>query len=96
MFVNLVQFPSIKPGKDIEFQEWFAWSNREFAGYPGFIGRRLLKPRNGGKYAAIVEHESYETFVAMQASPLHQKAHERVAPLFDGDPKPSFYDVIAR
>ncbi len=94
MFVNIVQFPPIKASKDSEFQEWFTWSNKELSKQQGFICRRLLKPRSGGNYAAIVEHESYETFIAMHNSPIHNEAYEKVAPLFAGNPVPSFYDVV--
>ncbi len=64
------------------------------AKYEGFIGRRLLKPREGGNYAAIVEHESYETFLAMHRSPAQAEASKRVKPLLDGEPKPEFYEVV--
>ncbi len=94
MFVNIVEFPPIRDGKDAEFREWFAWSNRELANYPGFIRRLLLKPREGGRYAAIVEHESFETFMAMHQSPDHDRIEERVSPLFDGQPTPRFYEVL--
>ncbi len=93
MFINFVQFPPIKPGKDAEFQQWFAWSSAEYAKHKGFIRRRLLKPREGGNYAAIVEHESYETFMAMHTSSTRAEARRRVDPLLDGKPKPSFYEV---
>ena len=62
--------------------------------YKGFIRRQLLKPRQGGNYAAIVEHESYATFQAMHASPSQAEASTRVQPLFDGEPKPEFYEVL--
>ncbi len=94
MFVNIVQFPPIAAGKDAEFREWFAWSNAEFAKHGGFISRRLLKPREGGNYAAVVEHESYETFMAMHTSPDQAKAAERVKALLDGSPSPRFYEVV--
>ena len=94
MFVNMVHFPPIKSGKDAEFREWFAWSNEEFAKHKGFIRRQLLKPREGGNYAAVVEHESYETFMAMHESPTQAEASKRVKPMFDGEPKPEFYEVV--
>lgn len=94
MFVNIINFPPIKDGKDAEFQAWFTWSNGEYAKHEGFIGRRLLKPREGGNYVAVVEHESYETFMAMHTSPTQAKALERVKPLFNGSPDPQFYEVI--
>ena len=94
MFVVIINFPPIKAGKDAEFQEWFSWSNKEFAKHKGFINRRLLKSLKDGSYAAVVEHESYETFMAMHNSPEHDEAGKRVAPLFEGKPNPQFYEVI--
>ena len=94
MFVVIISFPPVKEGKDAEFREWFARTNKEFANYKGLIGRRLLKPVKGGNYAAIVEHESQETFMAMHDSPAHAEAGKRVGPLFEGSPTPAFYEVI--
>lgn len=94
MFINLIHFPPIKEGKDTEFREWFAWSNQEYAKYKGFISRRLLKPREGGNYVGLVEHESYETFMAMHTSPSQAEAGKRVMPLFDGSPTPAFLEVV--
>ncbi len=96
MFVNLVHFPPIKEGKDAQFREWFVWSNEKFATQEGFIRRLLLKPRRSGNYVAIVEHESQETFVAMEASTLHAEVHKEVAPILEGNPVPNFYEVIVQ
>jgi heme-degrading monooxygenase HmoA len=94
MFVNIIHFPAIKAGKDTEFLEWFTWSNAQYAKHKGFISRRLLKPREGGNYVGVVEHESYETFMAMHTSPSQAEAHKRVESLFDGSPSPTFYEVV--
>lgn len=95
MFVNIVEFPSIKKGKDEDFRKWFEWSNSVYEKFDGFISRRLLKPTKGkGNYAAIVEHDTEETFMTMHLSEERQKAWERVEPLLDGIPKPGFYNVI--
>ncbi len=94
MFIVIVSFPPIKTGKEAEFEEWFARSNKEFSVFTGFIRRRLLKPLEGGNYAAIVEFENQETFRAMHGSPIHGKAGEQVMPLFDGKPTPHFYEVV--
>lgn len=94
MFVNIIYFPPIKPSKDAEFLEWFKWSNAEYAKHKGFISRKLLKPREGGNYAAVVEHESYETFWAMHTSSTQAEAGKRVMPLVDGNPKPEFYELV--
>ena len=94
MFVVIINFPPIKAGKDAEFLEWFAGTNKKFANHKGFIGRRLLKPMKGGNYAAFVEHESQETFLAMHNSPAHDEAGKLLGPLFDGKPSPEFFEVI--
>ena len=94
MFVVIINFPPIMEGKDAEFREWFALTNKEFANHKGLIGRRLLKPMKGGSYAAIVEHESYDTFMAMHTSPSQARASERVKPLLDSGPTPEFYEVV--
>ena len=93
MFVVVISFPPIKAGKDAEFREWFALTNEQFSTFKGFIRRRLLKPLGEGNYAAIVEFENQDAFKAMHGSPAHDKAGERVRPLFDGNPTPHFYEV---
>ena len=93
MFVVVISFPPIKAGKDADFREWFATTNEQFSTSKGFIRRRLLKPLKEGNYAAIVEFENQDAFNAMHSSPAHEKAGERVRPLFDGNPTPHFYEV---
>ncbi len=94
MFVALISLPPIQPGKDAEFRAWFASSNSTFAPFKGFLSRKLLKPLEGGNYAAIVECEDRASFDALHSSPAHAKAGEQVKALFDGKPTPTFYDVI--
>ena len=94
MFVVIINFPPIKAGKDADFLEWFASTNKIFANHKGFVARRLLKPVKDGNYAAIVEHESQETFMAMHNSPAHDEASKPLGLLFDGRPTPQFYEVI--
>ncbi|MGD1994339.1 MAG: antibiotic biosynthesis monooxygenase [Anaerolineae bacterium] len=94
MFVNIIYFPALADGKDAEFREWFAWSNEQYARHEGFIRRLLLKPLEEGNYVAFVEHESYETFMAMHTSPTQAEAHRRVEPLMDGNPTTHFHEVI--
>jgi hypothetical protein len=76
------------------FQEWFAWSNKEFSKHKGFIGRRLLKPIKDSNCTPIVEHKSSDTFMAMHTSPTQAEARKRVDPLFEGSPTPEFYEVV--
>ena len=94
MFVNIVHFPKIKEGKDSEFRQWFVESNRAYAAHRGFIRRILLQPQDGENYIGIVEHESRETFMAMHTSPTQAALRLRAEPLFEGNPRPAFYDVV--
>lgn len=94
MFVNIIEFPPVKKGKDEEFREWFKWSNTVYEKFDGFKSRQLLKPTKGRRYAAIVEHETEETFMAMHLSDERQKAWEKVEPLLEWSPTPRFYEVV--
>lgn len=95
MFVVIISFPPIKVGKEAEFLHWFASSNQAFSEFEGFLSRKLLKPLEGGTYAAIVEFETQAEFQDMHSSPVHDLAGTQVVPLFDGKPTPTFYEVIS-
>jgi heme-degrading monooxygenase HmoA len=94
MLTLIIDFPSIKEGKEGEFREWFTWSNAAFTSFSGFIRRRLLRPTSGGNYAIIIEYENHEAFRNVQSSHFHGEAYKRVKPLLDGDPVPRFYEVL--
>lgn len=95
MFVNVVEFPPVAEGRDAEFRAWFDWSNGVYAGFEGFVSRRLLEDtKTPGRYAAIVEHDSEATFMAMHLSDARQEAWERVGPLLTSSPTPHFYTVV--
>jgi quercetin dioxygenase-like cupin family protein/heme-degrading monooxygenase HmoA len=95
-FVNLISFPSLKAEKEEESIAWFRHSSEVFAKHPGFISRTLLKATDEtGRYAAVVEHESQETFMAMHLSDERQALFGQVDKLIDGMPEPQFYKVTA-
>ena len=94
MYIAIIKFPPVKPGKDEEFREWFIWANRQFASFRGFIGRRLLKPEKGDTYTVLAEFESREAFAEIQASPVHDEAGKRVVPLLEGAPAPEFFELL--
>lgn len=94
-FVNLIRFPALKPGKEKDFREWFGHSSEVFARHRGFISRTLLKSSEGeDRYAAIVEHDSKETFMAMHLSEERQALFGQVEPLIEGKPEPHFYEIV--
>jgi antibiotic biosynthesis monooxygenase (ABM) superfamily enzyme len=93
MFVNLVRFPPLQEGREAAFVEWFKASNNVYRDFPGFISRRLLRSRDGS-YAALVEHESEATFMAMHTSPEREAMWAEVEPLLQGGPEPAFFEVV--
>jgi quercetin dioxygenase-like cupin family protein/heme-degrading monooxygenase HmoA len=95
VFVNFVDFAPLKPGKEEAFQEWFRRSSKVFARHPGFISRTLLGPIEGSsRYAAVVEHESKETFMDMHLSDDREQLFHEVEPLILGESKPHFYRLL--
>jgi len=95
LFVNLVDFAPLKPGKEGAFAEWFRRSSEVFGKHPGFISRTLLGPIEGGsRYAAIVEHESKETFMDMHLSDDREQLFHQVEPLLLGSSTPHFYELL--
>lgn len=94
MYIVIISFPPVKEGMDAEFQKWFASSNQAFAGFEGFISRKLLRPMEGGNYAAIVEFENQAGFQAMHSSAIHASEGEKMQPMFNGKPTPKFYEVV--
>lgn len=94
-FVNLVDFAPLMPGKEEAFQEWFRHSSEVFARHRGFISRTLLGPIEGSRrYAAVVEHESKETFMDMHLSDDREQLFQEVEPLISGESKPHFYQLL--
>jgi heme-degrading monooxygenase HmoA len=94
MFTTIISFPPIKEGMDIKFQRWFVSSNQAYSAFKGFKSRKLLRPIEGGNYVAVVEFENLDGFKTMHTSNIHDKESELVQPMFNGGPKPRFYEVI--
>lgn len=94
MYIVIISFPPITEGMDAEFQKWFASSNQAFHGFEGFISRKLLRPLEGGNYAAVVEFENQASFQAMHGSAIHASEGEKVKPMFNGKPTPRFYEAV--
>lgn len=94
MFIAITRFPPINPEQDREFKEWFNWSNQLLKNSPGFISRKLIVGR-ARSYVAIIEHSRYDTFTAMHSSNEHKLVHEKALSLFNGTPKPEFFQVVS-
>ncbi len=92
VFVNFVLF-SIRKGKEQEFKDWFKESNEVFSKSDGFISRTLLIAGNGS-FAGLVMHRSRDTFMKMESSKERNELRAKALPLFESEPKPSFYEVV--
>ena len=95
MFVNVVEFPPVAQGRDADFREWFEWSTTVYADFEGLSRRPLEDTKVPDRYAAIVEHESEATFMAMHLGDARQEAWQRVEPLLTGSPTPHLYIVVS-
>ena len=94
-YVNFVDFAPVKPGKQEVFLDWFRRSSEVFARHRGFISRSLLAPIEGGsRYAALIEHESKETFLDMHLSDDRAQLFQEVEPLVLGASMPHFYELL--
>ncbi len=93
MFINFVEFPPITEGKEQDFKDWFKESNAIFSKFDGFVSRRLLVSSTGA-YAGLVEHQSKETFLKMHNSKEQAELNTKAATMFNGEPKPGFYEVV--
>ncbi|MCX6151311.1 MAG: antibiotic biosynthesis monooxygenase [Ignavibacteriales bacterium] len=95
MFINTIEFPPIKAGKESEFLEWFKWSNSVYKKFTGFISRRLLQHTKGtGSYVILMEHENDKTFMNMHTSKEQKESFAKLKPLLEGSPSAKFYNVI--
>ncbi len=92
MFVNFVLF-SVKKGKEQEFKNWFKESNAVFSKFDGFISRTLLVS-GSGEFAGLVQHRNKDTFMKMEGSKERNELRSKVLPIFEAEPRPSFFEVV--
>lgn len=94
MFIAIAQFPEVPTEREAEFRAWFAWSNDRFREVEGLQGRRLLRAADG-RYTALVEHKSAETFAAMHATESASHVHAQLGELLLDGPAATIYEVVA-
>jgi antibiotic biosynthesis monooxygenase (ABM) superfamily enzyme len=95
MFINTIEFPPIKPGKEAEFLSWFKWSNSIYKDFEGFISRQLLMMTRGKEgFVILVKHHSENTFMAMHTSKERAEVFAKLKPLLEGSISAKFYEVI--
>ena len=95
MFINTIEMPPFKPGKEPEFLEWFKWSNSVYKNFDGFISRRLLKQTKGTEsYVILMEHKSEKTFMNMHSSKEQKEAFAKLSPLLEGTRNAKSYEGV--
>ncbi len=94
MFVAMARFAGVRNEREQEFQAWFAWSSEKLRDIDGLKGRRLLRASDG-TYTALVEHQSGETFAAMNTTEVATQVHARLADIVNDEPRATTFKVIA-
>jgi len=79
--------------RDQDFRDWFAWSNDQLRETEGLKSRRLLRSADGS-YAALVEHDSADTFAAMHTAESVAGIHGRLGQIVEDGPQATRYDVV--
>ena len=67
MFVAIVEIV-LKDEKKDDFKTWITNSNKTLSKFDGFVSRRLLESRDGGK-RIMVEFKEMESFQKKHSSP---------------------------
>lgn len=95
MFINTIEMPPIKSGKESDFFEWFKWSSNVYKNFDGFISRHLLKhTKESGSYVILMEHENEKTFMIMHSSKEQKESMAKLKLLLEGPPAAKFYEVV--
>ena len=94
MFIALARFPDVAAQIDEEFREWFVWSNEMVTDIAGLKRRRLLRTPEGA-YAALVEHDSAETFAAMHTTEAAAQIQSALRRILTKAPEATQYEVVA-
>lgn len=93
MFIALARFPQVPADRDTEFQEWFAWSSQQIADADGLLNRRLLRTPDGA-YAALVEHDTADSFAAMHTTQVAAEVHSRLREILPEEPEATQFEVV--
>ena len=93
MFVAIARFPEVCAERRTGFEAWFAWSNDELREVEGLTGRRLLRAPDG-TYTEVVEHESAQTFAAMNATGVATHVQSRLRKILKDAPTTATHEVV--
>lgn len=94
MFIATIRFPAVPEERVQPFLDWFTWSNDILRGTPGLRQRRLLRGTDNA-FAAIVEHDSAETFTQMHHTEEASRIQAQLATILDERPQATTFEVAA-
>ena len=94
MFVATIRFPAVPEERVQPFLAWFTWSNDVLRHTAGLRQRRLLRGADDS-YAALVEHDSAETFAQMHRTEEASRIQARLATILDERPQAATFEVAA-
>lgn len=94
MFIATIRFPAVPEGRIQPFLDWFTWSNDILRTTPGLRQRRLLRGTDD-TFAAIVEHDSAETFSQMHRTEEASRVQAQLATILDERPRAAMSGVAA-
>lgn len=94
MFIATIRFPAVPEGRIQPFLDWFTWSNDILRTTPGLRQRRLLRGTDD-TFAAIVEHDSAETFSQMHHTEEASRVQAQLATILDERPQAITFEVAA-
>jgi len=94
MYIALIDI-ELKDGKEAEFIDWIAESNKVLLKLPGFVSRRLVKS-DSGKHGLVVEFADKESHAKIHQTKEHDEIRKQLTSFLAKPPLPNFYSVISQ
>ncbi len=85
--VTVVTSRRVKPGREADFEQWLAGIGAAAAKYPGYVGRRVIRPQDHalGEYVTVFKFDSYPHLRGWTESAERSEWLERVKALCQDD-----------
>ena len=94
MYIALIDI-ELKDGKEAEFIDWIAESNKVLLKLPGFVSRRLVKS-DSGKHGLVVEFADKESHAKIHQTKERDEIRKQLTSFLAKPPLPNFYSVISQ
>lgn len=93
MLIAIARFREVPADRRAGFEAWFDWSNNELREAEGLLGRRLLRASDG-TYTEVAEHQSEQTFAAMNATGVAAHVQSRLRRILKEVPQIATHEVV--